>query len=166
MNTIRGHVGVGFTLIEALIATVILAMTVSVVAVSFSSGAKSELDDARRTLAANLAQEMMEEILSKPFNDPDGPSNVGPEPGETGRQDFDNIDDYDGYSENVTAPGASSNASLTAQAATGLSRNVSARYVYVQGQDTKQPATFMRLTVEVKYRDQPLAAFFRLAYAH
>ena len=46
-----------------------------------------------------------------------------------------------------------------------LAREVKATYVYVAGQDTGGPPTFIRVTVTVKYRDNPNVTLTRLVYA-
>ena len=50
-------------------------------------------------------------------------------------------------------------------AAEGLSRRVSTTYVFVTGQDTSEAPTFIRVIVEMSYRDQPILTLTRLVYA-
>lgn len=106
----------------------------------------------------------MEEILSKPFDDPQGASVPGPEAGETRRSRFDNVDDYHGYAE---APGHIADANgavINTPASQGLSRSVVAQYVYVSGQDVGQPPTFIRVQVTVTYKGAALVTLTRLVY--
>jgi len=156
--------GSGFTLFEALLAAVILAMAIAAIIVPFTAGAQNEQADARRTLATSLAQEMMEEVLSRPFEDPQGSSEPGPEPEEVSRDQFDNIDDYDGYFEAVGEVVNMDGQVVDDPAAVGLSRQVSATYVYVSGQDTSEPPTFIRVKVEVHYRGQAVVTLTRLVF--
>lgn len=165
MRQSNGQPGGAFTLAESLLAVTILAMTVTALTMPFTAGAQNEQNDGLRTTAAALASEMMEEILSKPFNDPDGPSNAGPEVGETTRQNFDNIDDYDGYDETAGNVSSSSGSTSSDASANTLSRHVSTAYVYVSGQDTSAEPTFIRITVEIRHDGQPVATLNRLAYA-
>jgi len=156
--------GRGFTLIEALMASAVLAMAITAITMPFAAGAKNEQVDARQTVAVGLAQEMTEEILSKPFDDPNQTSTPGPEPAETSRRRFDNVDDYDGYSE---APGGIEDVNgivIMDGAAAGLSRHVSAEYFYVTGQDMSEEPTFIRVTVEVRHNGNPLVTVTRLVY--
>ena len=156
--------GRGFTLIEALMASAVLAMAITAITMPFAAGAKNEQVDARQTVAVGLAQEMTEEILSKPFDDPNQTSTPGPEPAETSRRRFDNVDDYDGYSE---APGGIEDVNgivIMDGAAAGLSRHVSAEYYYVTGQDMGKEPTFIRVTVEVRHNGNPLVTVTRLVY--
>ena len=53
----------GFTLIEATIAMVLLAMAAAGVLLPFANAASVQAEGARQTLAANLATEMMEKVL-------------------------------------------------------------------------------------------------------
>lgn len=155
----------GFTLVEALLAAVILAMAIAAITMPFTAGAQHELEAARRTLGVTLAQEMMEEVLSKPFYDPNGESLCGPEAGET-RAGFDNIDDYDGYSEADGQIRSFDGSALGGPAVAGLTRHATAKYVYVSGQSHAEPPTFARITVEVKHRDRTIASLNRLVYAN
>ena len=66
-----------FTLIEALLAAAILAMSIAAIAMPFTAGARSQQWDAERGMAGSLAQEMMEEILVRPLSYPDRQSDPG-----------------------------------------------------------------------------------------
>ncbi|HDZ22796.1 hypothetical protein LCGC14_0321110 [marine sediment metagenome] len=156
----------GFTLAESLLAITLLAVGVIAITMPFTAGAQNEQDDVRRMLGAALAQEMMEEILAKPFNDPDGASAPGPETGESSRAAFDNIDDYHGYDESAGSVTNAYGIALSEAAATDLSRHVSVAYIYVAGQDTGESPTFARITVEVRYQGDELLTVTRLKYAY
>ena len=147
----------GLTLLESMLASVVLAISVFAVTLPFTVGVRNDEVQHRRTVAVALAQEMMEEILSKPFNDPQGFSMPGPEPNEYSRWYFDNIDDYDSWYEYFGTSGDS--------ATLGLSRRVVTKYVYVSGQQTDQPPTFIRITVEVHYEGTLLVALTRLVHS-
>ena len=89
----------GFTLIEGVIASAVLAAAVVALAASLNAGhmASWEADQGRR--AIGLAEELMEHILCLPYYDPDESSASGPEVGELDVQSFDNTDDFHGYIE-------------------------------------------------------------------
>ena len=165
MNLIRRKTVAAFTLMESLLAALVLAMTVTAIIMPFTTAARNEQCDGRRTLAVSLAQEMMEEVLSKPFDDPQGPGEVGPEADETGRGSFDNIDDFDGYNESAGNVSDLSGVASTAPEAVGLSRHVTASYMYLPGQDVAGVPTSVSVTVEVRHDNQPLLALSRLACA-
>ena len=59
----------GFTLIEATIAMVILAMAAAGILLPFANAAAVQVEGARQTLAANLASELMEKVLLSEPND-------------------------------------------------------------------------------------------------
>jgi hypothetical protein len=59
----------GFTLAEAMMATVVLAIAAAGVLLPFAGGAAVRAEGMRRTLAANLASSLMEEIINTSFND-------------------------------------------------------------------------------------------------
>src|SRR6476646_6117277 len=88
----------GFTAIEALFATVLLAVLTAAVSGALMAG-RQQSKLARDTLSASfLAQSLMDEIMRLPFTDPAGYTTMGPDGSET-RTTFDNIDDYSGYTD-------------------------------------------------------------------
>ena len=151
----------GFTLIEALLASVVLAMVVGAVVMPFSTGAANTAQNARSTLAVNLAQDLMEEILAKPFSDPNGS-----EAGETGRSDWDDMDDYDGYSEAEGTIAGFDGVTVNDPASVALARSATVESVYVAGQDQSEEPTFLRITVDVRYHGEKVVSISRLAYAN
>jgi len=59
----------GFSLAEAVIATVVLGIAAAGVLLPFTSGVSVRAEGARRTLGAKLASDLMEEIIKTPFDD-------------------------------------------------------------------------------------------------
>ena len=57
----------------------------------------------REARAISLAEALMAEIVSLPYADPEGATTTGPDAGESTRADYDNIDDFDDFSEDVGA---------------------------------------------------------------
>lgn len=149
----------GFTLIEALLASVILTLVVGAILMPFTAGAQNAVQNAREVLAANLAQELMEEILSKSFNDPDG-TNAG----ETNRMKWDDMRDYNNFSESQGNIKNLNGEIFTDPLASNMSRTAKVESVYVAGQDTSNPPTFLRITVEVRYKGQVIKRISRLVY--
>lgn len=154
----------GFTLIESLLASAILVMTITAVTMPFTAAARNAQADARRTVAVDLAQEIMEEMLSQPFADPDGTSVLGPEIGESARADFDNIDDYHGYTEPAGTITAGDGSPADDPVAGDLSRHVTAAYVFVSGQSMLGPPTFIRVQVEIRRNNLPIVTLTRMVY--
>jgi len=59
----------GFTLAEAMMAMVVLGIAAAGVLLPFTSGAQVRAEGIHRTLAANLASDLMEQIVSNDFDD-------------------------------------------------------------------------------------------------
>jgi len=89
----------GFTLAEVLLASAILSFATLAIVQAVSAGQSQTLDALKRARANALAEALLEEVLSKPYADPDEAGAIGPEGDEASRSDFDNVDDYHGYSE-------------------------------------------------------------------
>jgi type II secretory pathway pseudopilin PulG len=58
----------GFTLAEAVIATVVLGIAAAGVLLPFTSGVSVRAEGARRTLGAKLASDLMEQFVNTPFD--------------------------------------------------------------------------------------------------
>lgn len=97
---VREH---GFTLVEVLIASAILSFATLAVVQAVTAGQAQTLDALKRARADALAEAMLEEVLSKSYNDPEGEAGFGPDTGEEDRAGFDNIDDYHDYAETAGA---------------------------------------------------------------
>lgn len=151
----------GITLVESLLAATVLAMAVTAIIVPFSAGAKSVQEDARQTLAVGLAQDLMEEILAKPFSDPDGS-----DADEEGRRDWDDMADYDALVEADGEIRSFDTQLVTEPVSRGMTRHAWVKSVYVSGQETTEPSTFLRVVVEVRYQDLSVIKLTRLVYAN
>ena len=155
-------------MIEAMLASTLLAMSASAVLLPFSVGAQSEQEDARRTLALFLGRELMEEIISKPFDDPEGSVGVGPDGGESSRALFDNIDDYhgyeDGYGKSISSIVGMNGQIIEGVAIEGLQREVIIAYIHVSGQDVGADPNFVRVEVKMKYKGDDLLTLRRLVH--
>lgn len=93
----------GVSLVEAVLASVVLSIAVAAVATALVAGTQQSYLAVDYRRATELADAMMEEILALPYDDPNGASTPGPEAGESTRADFDNIDDYHNYGESAGA---------------------------------------------------------------
>lgn len=171
MRNVTRTTGKAFTLIEALMASVILAMTVSAAIMPFTCGMRNQQIESRQTIAVSLAEDLMEEIIVKPFEEPgDGDddyeleSNFGPDSGESSPASFSAIDDYDGYTEPAGQVIDPAGQVITDPAVAGISRHVTVSYVYVPGQDVTEPPNFFRIAVEVQYNGQPVVTLTRLVH--
>jgi type II secretory pathway pseudopilin PulG len=86
-----------FSLVEALIALAIMGLAGSVLLLSIESSLHSTTESVERTIADGIAQQLLDEILTKRYSE-DGL--IGPAVDEllgTSRQLFDDVDDYHLY---------------------------------------------------------------------
>lgn len=90
----------GFTLIEASISIVILAVMVVMALNTLGSSARSKRIQASLSRGPSLAAQLMTEVLQGHYEEPNDSVVFGPEPSETGgtRAAFDDVDDYHGWS--------------------------------------------------------------------
>ncbi|MEX2575964.1 MAG: prepilin-type N-terminal cleavage/methylation domain-containing protein [Halofilum sp. (in: g-proteobacteria)] len=86
----------GFTLVELVIAIVVLAAASAGVLLIFANATAASADPQIRAQARAVAAAYMDEILLQPYVDPDGDDS-----GED-RVTFDDVDDYDGLNEPPT----------------------------------------------------------------
>jgi len=131
----------GFTLAEAMMATVVLGFAAAGILLPFTSGAAVRAEGMRRTLGAKLASELMEQIVSVPFNQI--------------------VASYNYAEPKVQVKGAGG-AVFTDPKYANFGRNVSCEYVYVPQQSTATEPIFVRVTVRVYYRGRQIAAINRL----
>jgi MSHA pilin protein MshD len=81
----------GFTLIELIIFIVVVSAGLAGILSVMNTVVKSSADPLVRKQAVALADSVLEEIMLKNYQDPDGTS-----AGETGRSTWDNVDDFNG----------------------------------------------------------------------
>ncbi|MFH1238665.1 MAG: prepilin-type N-terminal cleavage/methylation domain-containing protein [bacterium] len=124
----------GLTLVEILIAIVILAVALVPLIGVFTSGVKQSGVSQKMTIAYNLGQDLMEEIRSKQFDEnilnPTVPNQLGPERREyrySTTNPYDDVDDYNGYSE--SPPTEEDGTVMTIYQ--GFSRSVVVEYVNI-----------------------------------
>lgn len=132
----------GYTLVEAMTAVVILAVAAAGVLLPFSTGAVVRAEGMRRTLAAKLASDLIEQIVNTPFEQI--------------------VSSYDGYSEPQGQVTDASGVVFTDPSYANFSRDVSCSYAYVPQQSGAAESNFIRITVRVYYRGIQLANLNRL----
>jgi MSHA pilin protein MshD len=81
----------GFTLVELIIFIVVVSVGLAGIMSVMDVTVKSSADPMVRKQAMVLADSLLEEILLKAYTDPDGTNT-----GETGRTNWDNVDDFNG----------------------------------------------------------------------
>lgn len=89
----------GFTLVELIVFIVVVSIGMAGILLVMDVAVKSSADPMLRKQAMALADSLLEEILLKEFADPDG---VG---GETTRATFDDVNDFNGINETISAAG-------------------------------------------------------------
>lgn len=94
----------GFTLIESLIASVILAVAVVGIAGMLAAAYQNSKDQVSSAEATQLARQLMEEISARPFEVPPGSASdaIGWSGGNRNRSTYDDILDYHGYTDEST----------------------------------------------------------------
>ena len=132
----------GFTLAEAMIATVVLGIAAAGVLLPFTSGARVQAEGMRRTLGAKLASDLMEEIVNTPFEQI--------------------VASYDGYSEAQGQIKDAGGAVFTDSNYVRFSRSSICDYVYVPQESAAGVSKYIRVTVRVYYDGKEIAAINRL----
>lgn len=105
MNKRQWHKASALSLIESMLAVMILQVAVLGMIYTVNAGHAHINSGSDIVQASRLAEELMEEILTRDYSEPDGDVTLGPDTGEVSRAGYDDIDDYAGHSEpagNVT----------------------------------------------------------------
>jgi prepilin-type N-terminal cleavage/methylation domain-containing protein len=132
----------GFTLAEAMMATVVLGIAAAGLLVPFSSGARVRAEGMRRTLGAKLASHLMERIVHTPFEQI--------------------MDDYNGYAEPEGQVKNAAGGTFADLNYAKFSRNVSCDYVYVAQESGTTKPIFIRVTVRVSWDGVNIVTVHRL----
>jgi len=131
----------GFSLAEAMMATVVLGIAAAGVLLPFTTGAKVRSEGTRLTLAAKVAGDLMEEVVNTPFGQIIANYNYSEAEGQ--------IKDASGV------VFGDSNYSR-------FSREVSSELIYVAQQDGTKAPNFIKVTVRVYYDGVETAIINRL----
>jgi len=91
----------GFTLVEAMIASVVLAVAVVGASTAIIASQQQTSVQQQDFVAVALARQLIEEIASRPLSLPDATAGF---PTVTDRSAYDTINDYAGYADTVTSP--------------------------------------------------------------
>jgi len=144
--TINGPVhcisgGRGFTLVEAMMAVVVLGIAAASLLLPFISGAALQAEGINRTLAASLANDLIEEVVNTPFD-----------------QIYTNYN----YSEPQGQVKDASGVVFTDKNYSRFSRQVICQYVNVpQATELKSPK-YIRVTIQINYDGKQIATINRL----
>jgi len=89
----------GLTLFEMVTIIVVMGLAIPVLLNMWADVARRSGRSEAIAEATFYAEELMEEIKSKAFEDPNQTPGFGPESGEGGRLNYDDVDDFNGYSD-------------------------------------------------------------------
>lgn len=90
----------GYALVEVVVASLVAGIVLVGALLALSGALKSAVWASRAAQATALAQDLMDEILTTSYRDPDQPPLWGvEEPSANTRASFDDVDDYDGWTE-------------------------------------------------------------------
>lgn len=132
----------GFSLAEAMMATIVLGIAAAGVLLPFVSGAAIRAEGHRFSLAAQLASDLMEEIISTPFGQI--------------------VDSYDGYAEPQGQVKNSSGTLFAGSKYSSFSRETSCEYVYTSQESGAREAKFILATVRIYYSGRGIGIVNRL----
>ncbi len=149
-----------FSLIEGLMASVVLSFSVIAISAALTLGQQHALEAANMRYADDLAGSLMEEALCLPYDDPNGPTLPGPESGERNRRQFDNLDDFHGWLERA---GTLTDATRTALPAEyqAFERSVTVAAAQVQPAGFPVAVPGQTVTVTVKLSGRPMVVLTR-----
>jgi type II secretory pathway pseudopilin PulG len=136
------HAFGGFTLAEAMMATVVLGIAAAGVLLPFASGAKVRAQGMRMTLGAKLASDLMEQIVNTPFEQV--------------------VTTYNGYSELQGQVKDAAGTVFADPSYASFSRAAACDYVYVPQETGSGQSNFIRVIVQVHYDGKPIAIIDRL----
>lgn len=132
----------GFSLAEAMIATVVLSIAAAGILLPFSGGAAVRAEGVRTTLGSKLAADLIEQIL---------------------RSDFDQIvATYNGYSETKGQVTDASGSKFSDPHYANLSRSATCEYVYMPQESGAADSRCILITVKVYYSGREIASVRRL----
>lgn len=132
----------GFTLAEAMMATVVLGIAAAGVLLPFTSGMAVRAEGMRRTLAARLASDLLEEIVNTPFDQI--------------------VASFDGYWEPQGQLKDATGVVFADLNYSKFSRDAGCEYVYVPQEIGAGEPKFIRATVQVYYNGKKIAIINRL----
>lgn len=131
-----------FTLVEALIALVILTIAVAGLILPFASSAAVQQQGSSQTIAAKLACDLVEQIIAADFNQVVGT--------------------YNGYTEQKGQVKNAAGVVFTDSMYADFSRQAVCEYIYMPQQQSFGTPNFIRITVRVYQNGLKLAEVARL----
>ncbi|MGH7177982.1 MAG: type IV pilus modification PilV family protein [Tepidisphaeraceae bacterium] len=138
----------GFTLAESLIASVVLATAVLGLTSALVATDQQVVGNDVQFDSVALAGVLMEEIAARPFVAPSSNDHHGWTAGNTNKQSYDNVSDFNGYTDVVLAGAPNSPISL-ADMSKGFRRRVSFEYRNSPGGSAASDGSLGLITITV-----------------
>ena len=138
-----------FTLAESMIASVVLAAAVIGIASTISASYRQSAVRGQTSTALLLAQQLMEEIASKPL-EVSGTNKPGWSLGQTNRFNYDTIDDYHGYTDLSSSIETGGGATVDLGDGHSFTRVVNVQKNALPAGLSGAPSDFMLVTVTVQ----------------
>lgn len=142
MTTDRRFMRSGFTLAEATMALVLLGIASAGVLLPFAGGMAVQSEGAHRTLAAALANNLLEQIVSTPYEEI--------------------VATWDGYAEPEGQVKDAGGAVFTDPMYAGFSREVICYECWMWPQRGRTDAVFISVIVQVYHQGRPITTLTRL----
>lgn len=157
----------GFTLAEALLASVVLAVVAGAVTVPIVTGAQNAQQAEQVRYATEIGAALMDEILARPVVDSRvSDKTAGPSGIESSRKAYVNADAFNGYSETSDKVLRDyAGAAVSEATVQGFYRQASVQYVTFAGQVSGDTTGFLLARVDVYYQGALLVSFTRLIAA-
>lgn len=156
---------IGGTLVEVVVAALISGVLLVPVLKMLGYTATSYSKQAILDRANLLSVELMSEILSKDFQDRSGSFSLGPDPGESLRLDFDDLDDY--HKLNEQPPTKPSGAEIPGAAQfrrfTTVQYSDSAGIEGSPAQATFSQSSLKQITIEIYFRDKLIKTLYAIS---
>lgn len=148
----------GFSMVEAIISLMIVSVMLVAVLQTVATARTAQRINDERAKGLTLADALMNEILEQPYDDPGGAAAIGVDSGETtggSRTAFDDVDDYNGWTETAVVDADGAAVANTA----GFTRSVTVQYVQPSALDTTSPTDtgVKRVRVTVQYQNRKVA---------
>jgi hypothetical protein len=151
-----------FTLVESMVALTVLVIAIGAILTPITLAVEQKVRAARQAVAVVLAEEIIDECLSKTTWCFESPINLGHEGDETTRAAYDERTDFHNLNETASQLGTVHGPTLASASFPKLTRRTWLQVLYLPGESASYPQDFMMLTVRVYDGDQELVTVRRL----
>jgi MSHA pilin protein MshD len=158
-TTTRSRAPAGFTMIEAVVSTLIVAVLLAASLYATGAAGTTRYKTADGAVGSFLASGLMGEIMTLAYEEPNGVPVFGLDAGElsTSRSNYDDVDDFNGWTE---SPPADRNG-VALPGLSGWQRGVKVEWVLATdpNQVSAVETGAKRITVTVKHGSVPVSAY-------